>query len=126
MVQVRLLTGEIRQFDSFADSWRWANDVGLQNVEKISIGGQRWLVKHDIWNPWREQKVMNIGGQEYQNRGEGDIFLVHEDLAVMCDFIEEHINQPKTEDYYRQRDCAMIIDVLSSVQFANRYLLHVE
>ena len=126
MVQIRLLSGEIRHFDLFADAWRFANDVGLQNVEKISLGGQRWVVKHEMWNPWREQKVKNIGGQEYQNRGEDDIFLVYEDLGVMCDFIAEHINEPKTEDYYRQRDCAMIIDVLSSVQFENRYRLHVE
>jgi hypothetical protein len=126
MVQVRLSSGEIRQFDSFADAWRFANDVRFQNIEKISIAGERWLVKHEIWNSWREQKVRNIGGPEYQNRGEDDIFLVHEDLGVMCDFIAEHMNEPKTEEYERGLDCVMIIEVLSSEEFANRYRLHVE
>ena len=126
MVQVRLLTGEIRQFDSFADAWRFANDVGLRNVAKISIGLKRWVIKCDIWNPWQEQKIWNIGGQEYQSRNEGDIFLVNEDLGVLCDFITDHKNEPKTYEYYQAMDCAMILEVLSTEKFANRYRNYVE
>ena len=124
MVQVRLNNGTITHHASFIEAWNYCIGQGIANVYKISWYDNRWVLKmpDDMWQPWVEDKLQTLGGDEYIMHRHEQSFWIHESTKRMVSLIKENIHNFQDDaalDRFVDTEC--ILEVLTQDQFIAKF-----